>query len=125
MFVRDRGTGFDPESVPADRQGVRNSILDRMTRHGGTAEIRSTPGLRHRGAAASCRDEEGNRMTTRVLIVDDHAMFRTGVRAELGTSVDVVAEAADVDEAVAGDRSSTGPTWCCSTCTCRAAAAPR
>jgi DNA-binding NarL/FixJ family response regulator len=39
-------------------------------------------------------------MTT-VLIVDDHAMFRAGVRAELGTSVDVVAEAADVDEAIA------------------------
>jgi DNA-binding NarL/FixJ family response regulator len=37
----------------------------------------------------------------RVLIVDDHAMFRAGVRAELGTSVDVVAEAADVDEALA------------------------
>jgi DNA-binding NarL/FixJ family response regulator len=37
----------------------------------------------------------------RVLIVDDHAMFRAGVRAELGTSVEVVAEAADVDEAVA------------------------
>jgi signal transduction histidine kinase/phage shock protein PspC (stress-responsive transcriptional regulator) len=43
VFVRDRGTGFDPQTVPADRQGVRNSILDRMTRHGGTAEIRSTP----------------------------------------------------------------------------------
>jgi DNA-binding NarL/FixJ family response regulator len=40
-------------------------------------------------------------MRTRVLIVDDHAMFRAGVRAELGTSVDVVAEAADVDEAIA------------------------
>ena len=36
-----------------------------------------------------------------VVIVDDHAMFRTGVRAELGSSVDVVAEAADVDQAVA------------------------
>ncbi|HEX4471014.1 MAG TPA: PspC domain-containing protein [Nocardioides sp.] len=43
VFVRDRGTGFDPQVVPADRQGVRNSILDRMARHGGTAEIRSTP----------------------------------------------------------------------------------
>jgi DNA-binding NarL/FixJ family response regulator len=40
-------------------------------------------------------------MSTRVLIVDDHAMFRAGVRAELGMSVDVVAEAADVDQAVA------------------------
>jgi DNA-binding NarL/FixJ family response regulator len=43
--------------------------------------------------------------TVRVLIVDDHAMFRAGVRAELGSSgaasVDVVAEAADVDEALA------------------------
>jgi signal transduction histidine kinase/phage shock protein PspC (stress-responsive transcriptional regulator) len=43
VFVRDRGRGFDPQAVPAGRQGVRNSILDRMTRHGGTAEIRSTP----------------------------------------------------------------------------------
>ncbi len=39
-------------------------------------------------------------MTT-VVIVDDHAMFRAGVRAELGTDVDVVAEAQDVDTAVA------------------------
>jgi DNA-binding NarL/FixJ family response regulator len=37
----------------------------------------------------------------RVLIVDDHAMFRSGVRAEIGSAVDVVAEAADVDSAVA------------------------
>jgi signal transduction histidine kinase len=44
VFVRDRGTGFDPEAIPADRRGVRHSIVDRMTRHGGTAQIRSTPG---------------------------------------------------------------------------------
>ena len=44
VYVRDRGKGFDPETVAADRQGVRRSIIDRMTRHGGTAEIRSTPG---------------------------------------------------------------------------------
>jgi DNA-binding NarL/FixJ family response regulator len=41
----------------------------------------------------------------RVVIVDDHAMFRSGVRAELASAgagrVDVVAEAADVDQAVA------------------------
>ena len=40
-----------------------------------------------------------------VVVVDDHAMFRSGVRSELTTAgagvVDVVAEAADVDEAVA------------------------
>ncbi|MFL6172222.1 MAG: LuxR C-terminal-related transcriptional regulator [Marmoricola sp.] len=36
-----------------------------------------------------------------IVIVDDHAMFRAGVRAELGDAVEVLAEAADVDQAVA------------------------
>ena len=36
----------------------------------------------------------------RVVLVDDHAMFRTGVRAELGGRVDVVGEAGTVAEAV-------------------------
>ena len=44
VFVRDRGKGFDPETIPEDRLGVRHSIRDRMTRHGGTAVIRSAPG---------------------------------------------------------------------------------
>lgn len=44
VFVRDRGVGFDVNDVPADRQGVRRSILERMARHGGKAVVRSTPG---------------------------------------------------------------------------------
>ena len=44
VFVRDRGTGFDPDAVAADRHGVRDSIVERMRRHGGSAEVRSTPG---------------------------------------------------------------------------------
>lgn len=36
----------------------------------------------------------------RVVIVDDHQIFRTGLRAELGAELDVVGEAATVDEAV-------------------------
>lgn len=44
VFVRDRGVGFDPVVTPADRHGVRHSIIDRMRRHGGTAEVRSAPG---------------------------------------------------------------------------------
>ncbi len=36
----------------------------------------------------------------RVVLVDDHALVRSGLRAELGDGVDVVGEAADVDEAV-------------------------
>jgi DNA-binding NarL/FixJ family response regulator len=35
-----------------------------------------------------------------VVLVDDHAMFRAGVRAEIGDAVEVIAEAADVDQAV-------------------------
>jgi DNA-binding NarL/FixJ family response regulator len=41
----------------------------------------------------------------RVFLVDDHAMFRSGVRAELGDRVEVVGEAADADAAIAGIRS--------------------
>jgi signal transduction histidine kinase len=44
VFIDDRGPGFDPAKVPGDRHGVRESIIGRMERHGGTAEIRSQPG---------------------------------------------------------------------------------
>ena len=44
VFVRDRGAGFDPASVGADRRGISDSILARMTRAGGTATISSAPG---------------------------------------------------------------------------------
>lgn len=43
LFVKDRGPGFDPESVPSDRLGVRESIVGRMRRHGGEATIASGP----------------------------------------------------------------------------------
>jgi signal transduction histidine kinase len=44
VFVRDRGPGFDPERLPADRRGVRESIVGRMERHGGRASITSGAG---------------------------------------------------------------------------------
>jgi signal transduction histidine kinase len=44
VFVRDRGPGFDLEQVPADRLGVRGSIIGRMERHGGRATLRAVPG---------------------------------------------------------------------------------
>jgi signal transduction histidine kinase len=43
VFVRDRGPGFDPAAVPADRRGVRESIVGRMERHGGRARISGAP----------------------------------------------------------------------------------
>jgi signal transduction histidine kinase/phage shock protein PspC (stress-responsive transcriptional regulator) len=44
VFVRDRGHGFDMADIAEDRYGVRHSIIDRMDRHGGSADVRSTPG---------------------------------------------------------------------------------
>ncbi|WP_078879892.1 MULTISPECIES: ATP-binding protein [Kitasatospora] len=43
VFVRDHGPGFDPDTVPEDRMGVRESILGRMKRNGGTARVRPAP----------------------------------------------------------------------------------
>ncbi len=44
LFVRDRGRGFDPAEVPADRKGLAESIHARMERRGGSAVIRSARG---------------------------------------------------------------------------------
>jgi len=39
-------------------------------------------------------------VSVRVFIVDDHALFRSGVRAELSTGLEIVGEAGTVDEAI-------------------------
>lgn len=44
IFVRDRGKGFDPDCVPADRKGLAESVRARMERRGGSATIRSVLG---------------------------------------------------------------------------------
>jgi signal transduction histidine kinase len=44
LFVRDRGRGFDPDAVPADRKGLAESVRARVSRRGGSATIRSAPG---------------------------------------------------------------------------------
>jgi signal transduction histidine kinase len=44
LVVRDRGKGFDPEAVPADRKGLAESVRGRMTRRGGTATVTSALG---------------------------------------------------------------------------------
>jgi signal transduction histidine kinase len=44
VYVRDRGRGFDPAAVPADRKGLAESVRARLARRGGTATIRSAPG---------------------------------------------------------------------------------
>lgn len=42
IFIKDRGPGFQLGDVPADRLGIRESIIGRMKRHGGSAAILST-----------------------------------------------------------------------------------
>lgn len=44
VYIRDRGEGFDLEDVSGDRLGVRESIIGRMRRVGGTATVRSDVG---------------------------------------------------------------------------------
>jgi DNA-binding NarL/FixJ family response regulator len=55
----------------------------------------STPGMSKPGAGTGA----GGR--PRVFFVDDHALFRSGVRSELGDQVEVVGEADDVQPAIA------------------------
>ncbi|MGW7557231.1 response regulator, partial [Streptomyces rimosus] len=63
-----------------------------------------TGGTAGGGRAGGGQAGDGPARTVRVVLVDDHRMFRTGVQAEIGrtdeTGVEVVGEAADVDQAV-------------------------
>ena len=45
VFVRDRGPGFDPASVPTSRRGIRESIVARLERHGGRATVTAAEGV--------------------------------------------------------------------------------
>jgi signal transduction histidine kinase len=44
VTVRDEGVGFDPARVTPGRLGLRRSIIERVTDHGGEVSIRSAPG---------------------------------------------------------------------------------
>ncbi|BDM72759.1 DNA-binding response regulator [Streptomyces nigrescens] len=72
---------------------------DRADTEGRTEDM-SSEGAQQDGNGGA---EDGDR-TVRVVLVDDHRMFRTGVQAEIGvterTRVEVVGEAADVDQAI-------------------------
>ncbi|HKX74417.1 MAG TPA: PspC domain-containing protein [Acidimicrobiia bacterium] len=44
VWVTDQGKGFDQGEVLEDRRGITDSIVGRMLRHGGVAEVHSSPG---------------------------------------------------------------------------------
>ncbi|RAZ31764.1 ATP-binding protein [Microbacterium sp. SMR1] len=41
VYIRDRGAGFDVTAIPDDRLGVRESVIGRMRRAGGSASVRT------------------------------------------------------------------------------------
>jgi signal transduction histidine kinase len=43
VYIRDRGSGFDPDAVPAGSHGIAESIRARMARVGGSATLTSSP----------------------------------------------------------------------------------
>jgi len=53
VFVRDRGPGVDLGALPGDRLGIRESIIGRMTRAGGSAVVR--PGVGGSGTEVHLR----------------------------------------------------------------------
>ena len=96
VFVRDRGPGFDPAARA--RGSPRRARVDRRA-HGPPRRARRDPlGARRRDRGRADAAGDG---VTRVAIVDDHGLFRAGVRAELEGHVELVGEAASVEEAVA------------------------
>ncbi len=44
VYVRDRGPGVDLTELPDDRLGIRESIIGRMARAGGSATVRPGAG---------------------------------------------------------------------------------
>ena len=112
LFVRDRGRGFDSSTVPADRRGLSefDPYPDGALRRHQQCPQCSQGG--NRGGAVDASDRRDRHVATgvssatvnrpRVFIVDDHGLFRAGVRSELGTRIDVIGEADEVEPAIAG-----------------------
>lgn len=42
--MRDDGPGFDPDTVPVERRGIRDALVGRMAAIGGSATIDAAPG---------------------------------------------------------------------------------
>jgi DNA-binding NarL/FixJ family response regulator len=94
-----------PAGTPAPRPGAMPPPPPAISgRHADATPGRSTgsvPGRPGVTPPAPGGGPAGAPQRTRVVVVDDHAMFRSGVKTEIGQRVDVVGEAADVDSAVA------------------------
>ena len=111
LDVVDDGRGFDAEAAltdPAQGHFGLQLLAEVAATGGGTLQVASAPGHGTHwrlqvpvGPSYLCR--AGGESMTRVLLVDDHAMVRTGIAAMLGVTDDleVVGQAADGAAAVA------------------------
>ena len=132
ISVEDNGIGFDPAALsrsgdPHTKFGLL-SIRERMELLGGACEISSSPGvgtlavlrlplcqsssksatpLPTASLPARTAHEDASGRSVRILLVDDHAMVRQGLRSLLDSyaDFDVVGEAADGQDAVVMARS--------------------
>jgi DNA-binding NarL/FixJ family response regulator len=93
-----------PSGNPAPRPGAMPPPPPAISGRHTDTPGRSTGGAPGRPGGTAPQpgaDAAGGTQRTRVVVVDDHAMFRSGVKTEIGQRVAVVGEAADVDSAVA------------------------
>ncbi|MFH8795470.1 LuxR C-terminal-related transcriptional regulator [Streptomyces sp. NPDC017941] len=96
-----RAGAAGPVGPPAGAAGASGA-----TGAGGGLDVGGAAGVGDgaSGASATVEAEGDTGRRVRVVLVDDHRMFRTGVQAEIGqtarTGVEVIGEAADVDQAV-------------------------
>jgi PleD family two-component response regulator len=108
VTVRDDGRGFsyDERRLLAEGKiGLAKSVRGRVEELGGTMTVTSR---RARAPRSSCGSRPERTSGTaeedkvRVMVVDDHPVWRDGVRADLEASgrVEVVAEAADGGDAI-------------------------
>ena len=102
VFIRDRGPGFDSGRPPAGP--ARRARVDRGPDASVTAAEPPSPAPPGAGTEVELLLEDGSVSSPRVLIVDDHQLFRSGVRAELESLLEVVGEAGGVERGGGGDR---------------------
>ena len=100
------GPGSSPPPCPRTAAACASRSSAGWSGRAGARSVRSIPGGGTEVGLAIARDraEERSRMSAElpsVVIVDDHELFRAGVRAELEGLVEVRADAGTVEEAVA------------------------
>lgn len=100
--------GADPQAAPAVPDSGGQPGATGKGESAGAPGASASPAAGTGGGEPDAVEENsgatGGGRRVRVVLVDDHRMFRTGVQAEIGeterTGVEVVGEAADVDQAV-------------------------